>query len=428
MGATSIIGAQWGDEGKGKITAMLAQNAKAVVRYHGGNNAGHTLYHNGVKFASHLVPSGVFNPNAMLFIGRGTVLDLAVLNKEIADLKAIGVDLTGRLFISPGCSIIMPYHKELERLIEEAKGAGKTGTTLRGIGPCHADKVSYNSIRLSDFSDRSFLLSKIELQLAIKNKMIIGLGGQPLDEMHVYSKLINDFFRFGLDEMVKEPRSEILRMIKNGERVLFEGAHGVLLDNEWGTYPFVTASGVVAGNINGGAGIPLSNIDRVIGVTKAYQTRVGNGPFPTELLDATGDKLRSDGAERGTTTGRDRRCGWLDLVLEKYSVEVAGITELAITKLDILDDFDEIKVCVAYHLANGFPMSGGVDELSSSELFLVRPVYTTLPGWKRSTKNARVWSDLPDQAQNYLKKIESYVGVPIKMVSVGPNDEETILV
>lgn len=425
MGAISVIGAQWGDEGKGKIVALAANGADAVVRYHGGNNAGHTLYHNGVKFASHLVPSGVFNPKAKLYIGRGAVLNLAVLNKEIADLKAMGIDLAGRLSISPACNVIMPYHQILDTLYEEAKGGAKTGTTGRGIGPCHASKVSYNGIRLHDFLQPNDLIEKVKLQLKIQNQIIVALGGRPLVLGETTTDLLGEYYRLALH--ISEPRSEILEMLKSGKNVLFEGAHGVLLDNDWGTYPFVSASGVVSGYINGGSGVPLRYIDRVIGVTKAYETRVGNGPMPTELNDDIGAKLQSVGGEVGTTTARIRRCGWLDLVLLKYAVEVAGINELAVTKLDILDSFEEIKVCTDYVLSSGPLFTGEVDNLSASELAALRPTYRTFKGWKKETRSARTVSDLPAEAIDYLGFIVDYLGVPISIISVGPNDEDTVL-
>jgi adenylosuccinate synthase len=424
---TLVVGAQWGDEGKGKITNLLAKRSDGVVRFHGGNNAGHTLYHKGQKFASHLVPSGMFNPDAELFIGRGVVLDLAVLNKEIEDLAALGISLEGRLYISPGCHIIMPYHKQLERLVEDMKGDKKTGTTGRGIGPVHADKVSYNGIRLMDLSrDPDLFFSELLLKLRIKNRMISsGLGGGWIDSEKTYGDLVVEYSK--LARFIAEPRPRILELIKEGKNVLFEGAHGVLLDNDWGTYPYVSASSVLPGNINGGAGIPPRLVSEVIGVTKAYTTRVGNGPFPTELTDALGDQLRELGGERGTTTGRNRRCGWLDMVFLKYAIEVAGITKLAITKLDILDSLDEIKVCVAYEPdTQGSSIFYDLDNICADELVGVVPGYKTFPGWKESTAGVRTYEDLPKNAREYVEAIAEMAGVPISLISVGPTDEATI--
>jgi adenylosuccinate synthase len=424
-----VVGAQWGDEGKGKITKLLANRSEGVVRFHGGNNAGHTLYHNGQKFASHLVPSGMFNPDAELFIGRGVVLDLEVLNKEIEDLAKLGVSLECRLWISPGCHIITPYHKAIEKLVEEMKGEGKTGTTGRGIGPVHADKVSYNGIRLMDLSrdseDSDIFFNELLSKLEIKNKMISGLGGEQINLYKMYKEMMTEYCK--LCHFVAEPRPRIFELISEGKNVLFEGAHGVLLDNDWGTYPYVSASSVLPGNINGGAGIPPRLVSEVIGITKAYTTRVGNGPFPTELKDALGDHLRELGGERGTTTGRNRRCGWLDMVFLKYAINVAGITKLAVTKLDILDSLDEIKVCVAYEPDTpGSSIFYDLDNVSADELVGVVPVYKTFPGWKESTAGARTYEDLPKNARVYVEAIVEMAGVPISLISVGPTDEATI--
>ena len=427
MGGISVVGLQWGDEGKGKITALLAKKADAVVRYHGGNNAGHTIYHNGQKFSSHLVPSGMFNPNTELLIGRGVVLDLAILNKEIADLSSLGVSLACRLLISPNCHIILPYHKVIEGLIEGLKGDKKTGTTGRGIGPVHADKVSYNGIRLIDFEDRESLFQKLNTQLQIKNRMIVGLSGEPVPLGEMYRDLITEYEK--LKEFISEPRPRILEIMDWSGNVLFEGAHGFLLDNDWGTYPFVSASSVLPGNINGGAGVPIHLITKIIGVTKAYTTRVGNGPFPTELTDAIGSRLQQVGAEVGATTGRTRRCGWLDMVLLRYAVEVSGVTALALTKLDVLDGLDEVKVCVAYTPDSpGRPIFYDPDDLSAEDLAKVVPVYKTFPGWKESTCGVRKYSDLPENAKKYIEAISRMAEVSVSMISVGPNDEEMIMV
>ncbi len=429
MGTKVIIGAQWGDEGKGKIVSVLAEKADAVVRFHGGNNAGHTLYHNSQKFTSHLVPSGVFNSDANLFIGRGVVLDLSVLNQEIADLKTIGVSLQNRLSISPNCHIIMPYHKVIDGLIEGLKGDNKTGTTRRGIGPVYADKLSYNGIRLVDLQGSSkFIIEKLEVQIGIKNRIIMALGGDPLNLNRVHESLMAEYDK--MSDFVNEGRGNIREMIDRGRNILFEGAQGVMLDNDWGTYPFVTASSAMPGNIQAGAGIPIhliKNLD-VIGVVKCYTTRVGNGPFPTELTGELGDRLQKAGDEVGATTGRVRRCGWLDMVLLRYAVDVAGITELVLTKLDVLDSLDEIKVGVSYNSdsPNRPPVFYDPDDMNSEELSEVRLNYITFPGWKESIRGVRKYSDLPHNAKLYIEAIQRMTGILVTMISVGPNNEETI--
>lgn len=421
MAMTLVVGSQWGDEGKGKIIDYLSKNSDYIIRFHGGNNAGHTIINNYGKFAMHLIPSGVFYKNTTAIIANGTVLDLEVLVNEIEMLKKVGVNLTNRLIISPRCHVIMPYHKLLEKVYEKAKGKGKTGSTGRGIGPVYADKVSYNGIRLTDLFDKKLFREKLTVQLLLKNKILQALGEKPLDRKEIEK---NTLMLFGkLLSFIKEPYSIFQKAIKQKKHLLFEGAQGIFLDNDWGTYPFVTASTSLSGGITAGTGIPAQKLTSIIGVVKAYTTRVGEGPFPTELLNGIGEKLRTVGGEFGATTGRPRRCGWFDAELIRFAGEINGFTELAITKLDILDTFKEIKICTHYIL-NGKKVSyydGDANFLSK-----VKPVYKIFKGWERSTKGIIKCKDLPLEAKRYLKQIEKLTGTPIKYVSTGAKRDEII--
>lgn len=417
-----VIGTQWGDEGKGKIVDILSQKADYVVRFHGGNNAGHTVINEYGKFPLHLVPSGIFNPKATACISSGTVLDLDVLLSEIEMIEKAMKGCTKRLYISPRCHIIMPYHKLLDRLYEEAKGKAKTGTTGRGIGPVYADKVSYNGIRLWDLYDAAHFAEKLEVALTIKNKIIQAFGEKPLEFSEVKKTLLTQFAR--LKPCIREPFHLLETAVSKKKTVVFEGAHGIFLDNDWGTYPFVTASSCLAPSIAAGSGIPSQKIDQVVGVVKAYTTRVGSGPFPTELIDAIGEKIRTIGAEFGTTTGRPRRCGWLDLELLRFAVKINGITGIAVTKIDVLDAFSTIKICTGYKVK-----SKKVSYIDGDARWLstVSPVYKTMRGWKTTLKGIRKYADLPKATQVYIKEIEKQVGVPVVMISVGPSREETII-
>jgi adenylosuccinate synthase len=417
-----VLGVQWGDEGKGKFVDIYSQKADFIVRFHGGNNAGHTVINKYGKFPLHLVPAGIFNPKATAIIGNGTVLDLEVLTGEIEMVEKVLPGVKKRLFISPRCHIIMPYHKLLDRLYEEAKGKAKTGTTGRGIGPVYADKVSYHGIRLYDLFDKKFFKDKLELALGIKNKIIVGLGEKPLNFDQMYAEKLTQFAK--IKKLIVEPFPLLHKAVAQKKYLLFEGAHGLFLDNDWGTYPFVTASSCVVANITAGSGVPAQLINRVTGVVKAYTTRVGSGPFPTELLDATGEKIRTAGAEFGTTTGRPRRCGWLDLELIKFAVQLNGITEIALTKLDVLDGFKEIKICTGYTY-RGKKVS--YIDGDARFLSLVRPVYKTMKGWNTPIDKIRKFTDLPSATKNYIQEIEKQAGVKVKMISVGPSREQTIV-
>lgn len=420
MAVNVIIGAQWGDEGKGKIIDFLAEQSDIVIRHHGGNNAGHTVVNKFGKFPMHLVPSGIFNEKTKAVIGNGVILDLEVLVTEIKMLEKAKINLKGRLLISPRAHIIMPYHKILDKLYEEAKGKYKTGTTGRGIGPTYADKVSYNGIRLADFSDKKVFRQKLETQLLIKNKILKALGEKALSSKTIekeYYKFFNQIRPF-----VKETFSFVYENLD--KNILIEGAHGVFLDNDWGTYPFVTGSTVLPGGINAGAGIPFGKIKRVIGVSKAYITRVGGGPFPTELFDKDGDLLVEKGHEFGTTTGRRRRTGWIDAELLRFAAKINGLTDLAITKLDVLDGFEKIKICTHYTL-NGKKVR--YEDGDANYLGKIKPVYKTFPGWSEKTNGIKKYESLPKQAKIFLKEIEIQSGVKVSFISTGAERESIII-
>lgn len=421
MAVLLVIGSQWGDEGKGKIIDYLSENAEYVVRYHGGNNAGHTVINSYGKFALHLIPSGIFNPKSIACISSGTVLDLEVLLSEIEMIKKAGITLNNRLFISPRCHIIMPYHKLLDKAYEEAKGKHKIGTTGRGIGPVYGDKVSYNGIRLGDVLQKNIFLEKVKIQLLVKNKILVALGEKPLS----LQKIEKDFskLRRKIKPYVFENYSLLQKAITNNKTILLEGAQGVFLDNDWGTYPFVTASTTLSGSATAGAGIAPHHIKDVVGVVKAYTTRVGEGPMPTELLNKEGEKLRTVGGEFGATTGRPRRCGWFDAELVRFAKEINGFTQVALTKLDVLDSFDSIKLCIGY-LYKGKP----VRYVDGDSIFLskVKPVYKIMKGWNSKTVGTTNFDDLPKEAKQYIREIEKQIGCKIAYISTGQKRDEII--
>ncbi len=445
MAVTLVIGSQWGDEGKGKIIDFISTSSDVTLRFHGGNNAGHTVVNEYGKFPMHLIPSGIFAPKIKAYICNGVILDLEVLISEIEILTKAGIDLKDRLFISPRCHIIMPYHKILDKLYEEAKGKAKTGTTGRGIGPTYADKVSYNGIRLFDLLDKKHFSEKLSTQLAIKNKIISALSNKEnlfpfrkhssvknkiiatFAEQQFNQKEIEDIFfgfRKKLLPYIKEPYPFIQKALSQNKSILIEGAHALFLDNDWGTYPYVTASNVVPGGLNAGAGIPPKYIDDVIGVVKAYTTRVGAGPFPTELFDDTGESLRKIGAEYGTTTGRPRRCGWFDAELVRFAGQICGFTGIAITKIDVLDTFKEIKICTGY-LYKGKKVSYyEVNELLLAE---IQPVYKTLKGWQQSLKGIKKYADLPPLAKKYIEEVEKQTNLKVTYISTGPQRNAIIV-
>ena len=418
-----MIGAQWGDEGKGKITDLLSRSADVVVRSQGGVNAGHTVVVAEQTFKLHLIPSGILYPNTECIIGSGTVIDPQVLIEEIEQLKALGVTVDN-LHISQTAHITMPYHRKIDRASEESRGEYKIGTTGRGIGPTYADKSERTGIRVLDLMNPEHLRKQLGWTINYKNVILEKLYNlPPLDP----EKVIEEYLKYAeyLKPFVVDSSLKIYEAVKEKKNILFEGAQGTLLDLDHGTYPYVTSSNPIAGGACVGAGVGPTTIDRVIGVAKAYTTRVGEGPFPTELNDEVGQLLGDLGAEFGTTTGRRRRCGWFDAVIGRYAVRINGLDCLAITKLDVLDKLEEIKVCVAYEIdgeiCNHFPTN-------ASQFANCKPVYKTLPGWQEDTTGCRSLSDLPKKALTYLKYLAELMKVPIAIVSVGPGRDQTIIV
>jgi adenylosuccinate synthase len=418
-----VIGAQWGDEGKGKITDLLSRSADVVVRSQGGVNAGHTVVVKGQTFKLHLIPSGILYPDTECIIGSGTVIDPQVLIEEIEQLNALGVP-ANNLYISQTAHITMPYHREIDMASEKSRGEYKIGTTGRGIGPTYADKSERTGIRVLDLMNPEQLHKQLKWTIDYKNVILEKLYNlTPLDSEIV----IEEYLKYAerLRPYVIDSSLKIYEAIKQKKNILFEGAQGTLLDLDHGTYPYVTSSNPIAGGACVGAGIGPTVIDRVIGVAKAYTTRVGEGPFPTELDGKIGDFLGDRGSEFGTTTGRRRRCGWFDAVIGRYAVRINGLDCLAITKLDVLDELEEIKVCVGYEIdgqtCDHFPTN-------ASQFASCKPVYQTLPGWQQSTTGCRSLSDLPKQALGYLKFLAELMEVPIAIVSVGPGRDRTIIV
>ncbi len=418
-----VIGAQWGDEGKGKVTDLLSKSADVVVRYQGGVNAGHTVVVQGQTFKLHLIPSGILYPDTECIIGSGTVIDPAVLIAELDQLDILGIS-TEKLMISETAHVTMPYHRLIDQASEERRGTHKIGTTGRGIGPTYADKSERIGIRVVDLMDAEVLRKQLNWTINYKNAILEKLYNlPPLDPATVIDQYLNYAER--LRPHVVDCSLKIYDAIQQKRNILFEGAQGTLLDLDHGTYPYVTSSNPVAGGACVGAGVGPTMIDRVIGVAKAYTTRVGEGPFPTELHGELGQILCDRGAEFGTTTGRRRRCGWFDAVIGRYAVRINGIDCLAITKLDVLDTLEEIKVCVAYEIdsqrCQDFP--------SNARRFArCQPIYKTLPGWQQSTENCRSLDDLPKQALDYLKFLAELMAVPIALVSLGASRDQTIIV
>ena len=423
MANVIVIGAQWGDEGKGKITDLLSKSADVVVRYQGGVNAGHTVVVEKQTLKLHLIPSGILYPNTQCIIGCGTVIDPQALIEELDQLKTLNIS-TKNLMISETAHVTMPYHKLIDQASEEQRGTHKIGTTKRGIGPTYADKSERTGIRILDLMDEEVLRKQLTWTINYKNVILEKIYNiEPLDPETVIAQYLEYADR--LRPHVVDSSLKIYDAIQKKRNILFEGAQGTLLDLDHGTYPYVTSSNPVAGGACVGAGIGPTMIDRVIGVAKAYTTRVGEGPFPTELHGEIGELLSAKGAEFGTTTGRKRRCGWFDAVIGRYAVRINGMDCLAITKLDVLDDLPEIKVCVAYEI-NGekcedFPRS-------SRQFALCKPIYKTLPGWQKSTTECRSLNDLPKEALDYLEFLAKLMDVPIAIVSLGASRDQTIIV
>ena len=422
MPAIVLVGAQWGDEGKGKATDLLGSSFDYCVRYQGGNNAGHTIVIDGEKFALHLLPSGILTPGVTPVIANGVVVDAAVLLKEIRALNDRGVD-TSRLLISSNAHLITSYHTTIDKVTERFLGKNQIGTTGRGIGPTYADKINRMGIRVADLFDEKILTQKIEAALEQKNHLLVKVYNRRAIEV---DSVLEEFLTYADDILpyVADTSRVLNEALDAGKVVLFEGAQATLLDVDHGTYPFVTSSNPIAGGACVGAGIGPTRIDRVIGVVKAYTTRVGAGPFPTELLDEDGVKLRDVGAEFGTTTGRNRRCGWYDAVIARYASRINGLTDFFLTKLDILGSWEQIPVCVAYDVA-------GVrhDEMpmTQSEFHHATPIYEMFDGWNEDISDCRTFDGLPKNAQNYVRALEEMSGAPFWAVGVGPGREQTIV-
>jgi adenylosuccinate synthase len=424
MPVIAVVGSQWGDEAKGKFVDLLSSNADVVARFNGGDNAGHTVVNQFGTFKLRLMPNGLFNPKTNCVIGPGTVINMATLISEIKVFQQKGIEIGKRLWISPRCHIVMPYHPMLEAIYEEAKDRGRTGTTGRGIGPVFADKVSYNGIRLFDLVDKDQFAEKLRLQLVLKNPIFKAFGVEPLDYEAVYQEKLEQFAQ--VQEWVREPFGMIQQVLEGQGYLLLEGAQGALLDNNWGTYPYCTASITLAGGAAAGLGIAPRVITRVINVAKAYTTRVGSGPMPTELKDEVGQTLQKEGAEFGTVTGRARRCGWFDAELVRFTSTLNGATELALTKLDVLDTLPAVKICVGYRRESTGDRMWHYWEGDAHWLEACKPVYLEMKGWQQSTRAIRNIAQLPLAAQAYVRKIEELVSVPVSFVSVGPGREETI--
>jgi adenylosuccinate synthase len=424
MGNVVVVGAQWGDEGKGKIVDWLSERADVIARFQGGHNAGHTLVIDGTVFKLSLLPSGIVRQGKLSVIGNGVVLDPWALIGEIGKLREQGVMITTEnLMIAENTPLILPLHQDLDRLREEAAGAAKIGTTGRGIGPAYEDKVGRRSVRVADLGDASTLDTRLERLFAHHDPLRRGLGAEPMDRDALKARLL------AVAPEILPYAAPVWRVLaakrREGRRILFEGAQGALLDIDFGTYPYVTSSNTMAGMAATGTGMGPGAVDFVLGIVKAYTTRVGAGPFPAELTDATGERLGERGREFGTVTGRKRRCGWFDAVLVRQTCTTGGVTGIALTKLDVLDGFEELKICVGYELDGArldhLPTAAALQER-------VRPVYERLPGWSETTAGARSWADLPANAVKYVRRIEELIECPVAMLSTSPERDDTVLV
>ena len=424
MRNTVVVGAQWGDEGKAKITDLLATKADLIIRYQGGCNAGHTVVVEDKTYKFHLIPSGILYEEKTCFIGAGTVIHPETFQKEIGGLIEQGISTKG-LKVSPLASITMPYHIEVDGFREDNADKGKIGTTKKGIGPTYTDKIGRFGLKIEDLYSKEALSEKLDMILPRKNKMLGNYSLKTYSKAELielcakYAEIFKPYVAFDWQDMLNDAK-------KANKIILFEGAQGIMLDIDYGTYPFVTSSNPIAGGACTGSGYGPSMIKEIIGVSKAYITRVGEGPFVTELEDAIGNRIREVGHEFGTTTGRPRRCGWFDAVIARYGVLVSGLTSMAITKIDVLDDFDEIKICTAYKDTR----DGKIYKNYPTNVFIhkyLEPVYETHKGWKSDITNAKTWDELPVNAKKYLKRLEELFEIPISIVSVGPNREQTII-
>ena len=423
MANVAVVGSQWGDEGKGKIVDWLSSRADVVVRFQGGHNAGHTLVINGVVYKLSLLPSGVVRPGKLSVIGNGVVVDPWALLKEIDGIREKGVDITPEsLLVAENCPLILPLHGAVDRAREEARGASKIGTTGRGIGPAYEDKIARRAIRLCDLADTAVLEDKADQLLFHHNALLRGLGAPEIAKAELMDQLREVAPRILPYAAVVWQRLDEAR--RAGRRILFEGAQGALLDVDHGTYPYVTSSNTVAGNAAAGSGMGPGAVGYVLGITKAYTTRVGAGPFPTELTDEIGNRIGERGREFGTVTGRKRRCGWFDAVLVRQTIKVGGISGIALTKLDVLDGFDEIKVCTGYRYRGQVINHLPAGQSAQAE---VEPIYETMEGWTESTQGARSWAQLPATAIKYVRRIEELVEAPVTLLSTSPERDDTIL-
>jgi len=424
MSTVVLVGAQWGDEGKGKVTDFLARQAEMVVRYQGGNNAGHTVVADGQTYKLHLIPSGILYADKQCLIGNGVVIDPGVLLEELDTLEGQGVN-TANLRISPRAHVIFPYHLSIDIAEEESKGNRKIGTTSRGIGPAYTDKASRVGMRIIELIDQDELAENLSSTLEAKNKVLSRLYG--VEKSFDYQQMLEQYTGYAnrLKKYVADISVLVNEAIERGAKILFEGAQGTLLDIDHGTYPYVTSSHPIAGAACLGAGVGPTKINTVVGVAKAYITRVGEGPFPTELLDELGELIRERGFEFGTTTGRPRRCGWYDAVIARYAARVNGLTYLAITKLDVLSGLETLKICTGYRykgeIINEFPAS--LKYLAQCE-----PVYQEFPGWQEDISAVTDYSELPQAAKDYVKHLEEFSGVPVAMVSIGAGREQTLVI
>jgi adenylosuccinate synthase len=421
MPAIVLLGAQWGDEGKGKATDLLGSSVDYVVKYNGGNNAGHTIVVGDERYALHLLPSGILTPGCTPVIGNGVVIDLGVLFTEIDDLEERGVD-TSRLLVSASAHLIGPHHRTIDKVAERFLGNARLGTTGRGIGPTYADKMSRVGVRVQDLFDEKILRQKVEGALELKNHLLVKVYNR---RAITVDEVVEEFLTYSerLRPMVADTTLVLGTALDEGRTVLLEGGQATLLDVDHGTYPFVTSSNPTAGGACTGSGIPPTRIDRVIAVVKAYATRVGSGPFPTELLDADGERLRADGAEFGTTTGRPRRCGWYDAVVARYAARVNGVTDFVLTKLDVLTGWERIPVCV------GYDVGGTVHHempMTQTDFHHASPVYELFDGWDEDISGARALTDLPKTAQAYVAALEELSGAPISAIGVGPGRDQTV--
>jgi adenylosuccinate synthase len=423
MSAFIVLGAQWGDEGKGKMTDYLAERADVVVRFQGGNNAGHTVEVEDKQYKLHLIPSGILHNEKMNVIGNGVVLDPKALFEEMNYLKELGIAITPENFIiSDRAQLIMPYHRTLDGIKESARGKNDIGTTKKGIGPCYTDKMERSGLRVCDLMHKDVFAEKLKENIEDKNEIITKIyGGEALS----YDEILKEYLEYAemMRPFIRDTSVEVYNRIKQGKNVLFEGAQGALLDIDYGTYPFVTSSSTIAGGVCTGAGIGPTMIDSAVGIAKAYTTRVGKGPFPTELNDGTGDWIREKGHEYGVTTGRSRRCGWLDIVILKSSARISGLTSFVVTKIDTLAGLEKVKMCTGYKLdgkvIDYFPAS-------LEDLERCQPIYEEFDGWDESIENARAYEDIPENAKIYLKRIEELTETRVSIVSVGPKRDQTM--